>query len=815
MEINKGVIVNKKIIHSKVSAVILFTVVVFCITASLNAEKGSSVSSVAGIEKTVQELMKKGDIPGLSLVILRPGQADVIKGFGYADLEKKIPVTPDTLFELGSCSKSFTALAALQLESQGLLNLDNRVSGYLPWFYVTYKKMKVGITLRQLLHHTGGIPFNSIQRIPLGDEPDALEQAVRNIVGMELANFPGTQYQYATINYDIIGLIIEKVTGMSYEDYMETHVFKPLGLSDTVVGTDREELVATGKMAAGYKISFWTPRRYHAPPYRGNQPSGYIVSNAKDMARWLKLQMGLVESPFSPMMQKSQQVDKTVPSDRYDNSSYTMGWQVSLSGDGEIRHGGSNPNYTAYVAFRPQHKVGVVVLANSNSNYTNFIGKTVMGQLYGTPVNEAIEPGNGFDNTTSVLSIILFVVLGIIGAYIFYIVIELLMGRRSFERFGWLKLGKIVGVISLAVPFLYGIYLIPIVILNLPLNFSRLWDPWDFAWVWIPGSFNTAIMMLLACSAIGYLAYILSAIFPRRKEYVKSLPMLIIFGMLSSGALAALLYLVVGKLFSSIKLIYLLYYFGLMVILYILGLKIVQKKSVKMISDTVYNMRRKLVECAFNTLARELETSERSKEFALLNDDISQVEDSSNLLINLPTSIIKVTAVMFYFSLVDFWAIPAALGGIIILSDLYHILTQKAQDYLGQAKKMRNDYIRLFNGFFTGFKELSAHVDKMKEYKENVEKYADESLHKTMSANSKFFNAFVICELIFSAVLVVVAFGIPWLFPRMQIFTLLILMMALFYLLGGPIHSILFTLPQVKQLRSTWKRVKKITGDNR
>ncbi|MCP5052568.1 MAG: beta-lactamase family protein, partial [bacterium] len=165
--------------------------------------------SIDEIKETVQKLMKEGDIPGLSLVILRPDRPDFIEGFGYANLEKKTPVTLDTLFEIRSCSKSFTGLAALKLEAEGLLNLDNPVSKYLPWFYVTYEGKKVEITVRQTLHHTNGIPFNSIQRIPMGDDENALEQTVRNIVGIELDELPGKQYQYATVNYDIVGLIIQ------------------------------------------------------------------------------------------------------------------------------------------------------------------------------------------------------------------------------------------------------------------------------------------------------------------------------------------------------------------------------------------------------------------------------------------------------------------------------------------------------------------------------------------------------------------------------------------------------------------------------
>ena len=99
---------------------------------------GSSVS-MKGIEETVEELMQEGDIPGLSLVIARGDEPVIVKSFGYADREAQIPVTPRTLFQLGSTSKAFTGLAALKCEADGLLNPDAPVSKYLPWFYTVYK----------------------------------------------------------------------------------------------------------------------------------------------------------------------------------------------------------------------------------------------------------------------------------------------------------------------------------------------------------------------------------------------------------------------------------------------------------------------------------------------------------------------------------------------------------------------------------------------------------------------------------------------------------------------------------------------------
>ena len=151
-------------------SIILFLAVTLALPLGLNA--GNGAVTQAEIRQEVKRLMDEGDIPGLSLVIVK-GDEVFREGYGYADLEKKLAVTTDTLFELASCSKAFTALAALQLEKEGLLNLDNPLSKYFPWFYATYKGKKYPVTLRQLLHQTSGIPFKSISLIPAG-KPDVL-----------------------------------------------------------------------------------------------------------------------------------------------------------------------------------------------------------------------------------------------------------------------------------------------------------------------------------------------------------------------------------------------------------------------------------------------------------------------------------------------------------------------------------------------------------------------------------------------------------------------------------------------------------------
>jgi cyclic peptide transporter len=487
-----------------------------------------------------------------------------------------------------------------------------------------------------------------------------------------------------------------------------------------------------------------------------------------------------------------------------------MGWQVSLSGDGEIRHGGLNPNYTAYMAFRPKGKIGVAVLANSNSGYTGFIGSTVMGMLHGEGMNEAAVPGGGFDNTTSVMSIILGIILGIIGLYILYIVIELLMRRREFGRFSWLKLGKIVGVIPMLAPYLFGIYLLPIVLLNLPFKLSMA--PWEFAMVWTPVSFKTAITLFVVMFAAGYFAFTLSSLFPQKNKYLKNLPLLLILSMLSGSANAVIIFLISGSLFAPIKLGYMVYFFLLAVGLYLLGRKVVQTKLTELTFDIVYDMRMNLIEKIFYTSYQKFEKMDRGRVFSTLNDDTGQVGNSANIFVTLLTSMITTFGVFLYLSTIAFWATLVTLSVIIMIATIYYIVSQKAQVYLEEARDTRDVYMRLLNGLIDGFKELSIHFNKKKQYRGDVEKSTQEFRDKTTVGIVKFINAFMIGESMLVILLGSVAFAVKELFPEISLFTLMSFIMALLYLIG-PVNGILGSIPAIVQLRIAWNRVKGFIKD--
>lgn len=179
------------------------------------------------LDSIVQEALKKSETPGASIAIVTK-EGIQLKTYGYADIANGIKVSEDTLFELGSMSKAFTALGILYLEQEGSLKLTDNIKEYIPWltlnFEGEYKGQKINgevpVTIENVLYQTTGIPFQTIGYIPEGTSDDMLEKTIRTLDGINLVYYPGTRHSYATINYDILGLIIQTISGQSYESFI-------------------------------------------------------------------------------------------------------------------------------------------------------------------------------------------------------------------------------------------------------------------------------------------------------------------------------------------------------------------------------------------------------------------------------------------------------------------------------------------------------------------------------------------------------------------------------------------------------------------
>lgn len=317
--------------------------------------------------QAVLEAFRKSKTPGLVGFISKPDQS-IALGMGRYGDDLNAIVTPDDaeqLFQLASVSKAFTALGILLLQDEDRITLSDPISKYFPWFHVSYRGQDVDITLSNLLYHTSGLTNGKhIPLLPEGSGSEALQKAVEAFVDADLAFAPGGRMEYGTINYDILGLVIQQVSGMPYEDFMRQRIFEPLGLQNTYAGVENAQQHAS--LSEGYKVSFLAPRMYTPPPYQGNTPAGYICSSAIDMERWANLQLGLIAAPepFAHLIVLSHEPDTSV--DPVAKRYYAAGWFISEDRS-IIEHSGGNPNFTTHIILLPNEKSAACILTNATS----------------------------------------------------------------------------------------------------------------------------------------------------------------------------------------------------------------------------------------------------------------------------------------------------------------------------------------------------------------------------------------------------------------------------------------------------------------
>lgn len=337
-------------------------------------------------DNMVETIMDKSATPGVAIVVSEQGKTEY-KNYGYADVNKKKRVTEESLFELGSTTKAFTALAVILLENEGYLSLSDSITDYIPSFEPTMKGEKVNIRIHELLAHTSGIPSWSIRLIPEGTTEDLLEKTIHNVSDIALDTYPGTAYHYATVNYDILAMIIEKVTGKNYQDYVTEKILVPLNMSDSYFSTGQEK--ESDKLTKGYRVFFGRSIEYDAPRYYGNIAAGYLVTNLKDVERWINAQMGKGDIPeyLVKAIQQSHQVDIKTAGYEDDNQYYSFGWSMDTS-NRIVSHNGSNPNYSSQVLIDLEKQQAIFVLANLNSTAPSLIANNIYENMNGNHMNK-------------------------------------------------------------------------------------------------------------------------------------------------------------------------------------------------------------------------------------------------------------------------------------------------------------------------------------------------------------------------------------------------------------------------------------------
>ena len=779
-----------------------------------NGQHFLTKSEVSAVRIWITSNMHDGDIPGMSVVIVQGNTTIYSQGFGYADIETQRPVTPNTLFELGSTSKALTALGILKLEAEGRIQLSDPVQKYLPWFQMRYKGIYQGrqfdgyapITLEQLLHHTSGIPYSSISDIPIANGSDALEKTVRTQVGKMLDFYPGENFEYASINYDILGLVIQTVSKMPFEEYMQKNILTPLGLNNTYISRAG---VAPNALAQGYKLDFFHPQAYNAPVYRGNDPAGYVIMNAVDVAKWLKIQLGynLPDPAYARLIAESHLPNYTVPPD-VDGSSYAAGWRVyHTNGEEEYSHGGSNPNYSSHFLFLPKEQLAVGVLANVDSAYTDTIAEGIKDILL---KDQMPPPVNDIYKDVDIISSITFLfALLLCGATAYFSVTAITDFFTKKRRFSRLQKGNLAGI-CLSIIFIlsvaYCIYLLPSV------AFSNV--SWDFVFVWGPFSFFPAIVLLFASIVLFCIYCQIIFCFPRKEEKL-TYPLIVIS--FASGFGNTIIIFSINEAINRLSTSYtglasmstmnlgLVFYFILGLALYIFGQKLIKSKLIAITNEVIYEKRAAIIAQVLNASLDEFEDIGMGNVQTCLNNDTEVMSNTPAIVIGMLTDTVTLLGCFVYLSIVNVYGFLLSLGVILVAVSFYYLAGRSANKLLEQSRDVQNVFFEFINDCIDGFKDLNLHFLKRTAFQQDMLASCDEfKVKRTVSAIT-FLNAEIIGDLLFILVIGTVAFVFPVLFAGIQAQTLGTYIFIFLYM-TVPVNGVLRTIPQVFRVRVSWKR---------
>ncbi len=322
--------------------------------------------------------MARQHIPGLALAVIENGHVLRAAGYGLANVELNVPVTPKTVFKIGSVSKQFLASGLMVLAQDGKVRLDDRVGKY----FEDAPSSWDGIAIRNLLSHTSGLGAEGPAFDPLRPQPDI--QVIRSAYSVPLLSPPGERWSYSNIAFFTIAEILSRVSGEPWPEFMAGHIFRPAGMTATRT-TTWQDLVPN--RADGYEWEDGTLRR--APENRAVRPSGAFISTVEDLAKWdaaLYTDSPLTKETRERMWTPVMLNDGT-------SSAYGLGWEVQLrAGQRAVFHGGSLTGFRAHFARFPEKHLSFVVLTNAGqANSSEVLWKVAAEWLPGVD----LAPANG------------------------------------------------------------------------------------------------------------------------------------------------------------------------------------------------------------------------------------------------------------------------------------------------------------------------------------------------------------------------------------------------------------------------------------
>ncbi len=363
------------------------------LVALLSVSLGAYLSgqTTADVDAVVQKLIDAKKIPAAGVAVVRDGKVLLAKGYGSADIEAGTAANENTAFQIASVTKQFTAAAIMLLVEDGKLKLDDTLGTFVSDVPAKWS----GVTIRQLLNQVSGIPNYTEGGKLVNDKVYAKSEILGLVKEVPPAFEPGTKWAYSNTNYFLLGMVIEKVSGKPYPEYMRDRIFKPLLMSSTVVNTSGLK-IKNAATAYQFTTGAWQRSNLDDP----SQPfaAGAIVSTAADMAKW-------ATAVSEGRLLKKTSWDEAFASGKLPDgkpTNYGFGWQIGKMGDtGFFAHSGGIRGFSSFHVRFPAENLSVVVLVNTTSGIPQQLGFDIAG-LYLPKVAAAIAAQNAAKNVPAI-----------------------------------------------------------------------------------------------------------------------------------------------------------------------------------------------------------------------------------------------------------------------------------------------------------------------------------------------------------------------------------------------------------------------------
>lgn len=380
---------------------VFFWLLIGCVP--LMAQESLLSSQIPLLNTWIEEKIAYDGIPGLAVGVVSEDKLVWKQGFGYADMQDKTPMTPQTLSRIASITKTFTATALMKLQEMGRLKLDDAVVNHLPWFNPQNEFAgEPPVTIRQLLTHTSGLPGEAAFPYWTDHIFPTREQMIAALPGQALLNPPDVRYRYSNLGLAVAGEVVAAASGEPYEKFVEDHILKPLGMNNTYVILPQAQRF---RLAASYDFRQADGQRVKLdfPESGGLIPAANIVSSVEDLAKFISAHLREERNEDSQILtsyslREMHRVHYLQPDW---NSGRGLGFSVQKRGDKTfVGHTGWVAGYKSQITFCVKDKIGVVVLMNCAdgipSDYTYKIYDEVAPVLLKA---RPVEPQKEFDRS--------------------------------------------------------------------------------------------------------------------------------------------------------------------------------------------------------------------------------------------------------------------------------------------------------------------------------------------------------------------------------------------------------------------------------